>query len=85
MTTSPALDSILAKHAEEPPELPRLTVANTFLTYQRIGMALETACARFKALPDVKSQQDSNEALKELIKSCEAAIKHAARLLEANQ
>ena len=79
-----ALDSIVAKATEEPAELPRLTVANTFLTYQRVGIQLENACAKYKALPEAKSQQDSNDSLKELIRAAEAAIKHCSRLLEAN-
>jgi hypothetical protein len=77
-------DRAVGKHSEEAPDLPRLTVANTFLTYQRVGIQLEQACTRYKALPDAKSQQDTTEGLKELIRSLEAAAKHAARLLEAN-
>jgi len=84
MTTSPALDSILAKHAEEPPELPRLTVSQAFITYERAGIQLEAACALYKQLPKVSSVQAGNEVLKDFIKAAEAAIKHAARLLEAN-
>jgi hypothetical protein len=78
------MDSIVAK-SEDGPELPRLTVSNTFITYQRIGVALESACTEYKALPDAKSQQDTTERLKQLIRACEGIMKHATRLLEANQ
>ena len=69
----------------DPPELPRLTVAQTFITYQRMGKALETACASYKALPDVNSVQDGASTLTDLIRACEAVIKHAQRLQEGNR
>jgi hypothetical protein len=82
---SSVVDSIVAKSAEESPDLPRLTVANTFMTYQRLGGQLEAACGHYKALPDAKHSLDTTNGLKELIRACEAAVKHATRLLEANQ
>jgi hypothetical protein len=83
--TADLLGKVTASMSADPPELPRLTVAQTFITYQRIGTALESACAGYKELPNVSSVDDGRRALTDIIRGCEAVIKHAQRLLEGNR
>jgi hypothetical protein len=78
------LQAIVDVASQEPPELPRLTVANTFI-YQRVGIALVRAVKEaFDKIPDSTPVGCTDE-LKSLIKECEGVIKGAARLLEANR
>ena len=78
------LQAIVDVAALEPPDLPRLTTANVFITYSRLGVQLSTAFEEYKRLPDA-TPQNCTEALKALVKNCEAAIANATRLLEANR
>ena len=78
------LDTLATQAAQEPPELPRLTVSNTFIHYARLGAALARAMEAYKKLPDAPPQGCTDD-LKDLIKNCDAAIKTATRLLEANR
>jgi hypothetical protein len=78
------LQAIVDVASQEPPELPRLTVANTFIYYQRVGIALVRAKEAFDKIPDSTPVGCTDE-LKSLIKECEGVIKGAARLLEANR
>ena len=82
MTT---LNSIVESVSAEPLELPRLTVAATFATYQRIGTQLDNAVTAYKAIPEAIGERSASESLKAMIASAEAIIKHANRLLEANR
>ena len=79
------LDQVAQSAMTEPPELPRLTVAATFGTYQRIGVQLENAVTAYKAIPDAVGERSASESLKGIVAACEAVIKHANRLLEANR
>ena len=78
------LDAIVTNAQSEPVELPRLTTANVFTHYARLGSALERAADAFKKIPDATDRSLTDE-LKELMKACDVAIKTAARLLEANR
>lgn len=78
------VDAIVGAATAEPIELPRLTVANVFINYGRLGAALGQAVEAYKALPST-AQQTSTDTLKEIVKQCEGAIKIASRLLEANR
>jgi hypothetical protein len=81
---NPSIDKILDQSTAEPPELPRLTVAVTFNTYQRLHDAIESAQHYCGQVPTA-TPGDCTQHLKDIIKQCEGAIKHAARLLEANR
>jgi hypothetical protein len=81
---SSPLDSIVSASEVESPDLPRLTVANTFIHYMRLCAALERASEICKRIPE-SNPQNCTDALKDLVKTCESAIKTATRLLEANR
>lgn len=79
------LEQITAAATAEPVELPRLTVANTFVTYNRLVAQLRVAGELGVHLPDCNTPQDSDACLKDLVKACESVIRYANRLLEANR
>jgi hypothetical protein len=81
---SSPLDAIVKEATAEPPELPRMTTSQVFLTHQRLGGQIEAAAREFQRLPTL-AHPDCSDALKNLIKNCEAAIANARRLLEANR
>lgn len=78
------LNAILAESTKEPPELPRLTVAQTFVHYNRLRLSLNHAVNACSLVPD-SSTNDVAAQLKEIITRCEIAIKTANRMLEANR
>jgi hypothetical protein len=82
---TPTLENIITEQTQEPVELPRLTVQATFLTYGRIGTALEQSHTAFKAIPEQSTPQATTESLKEIVKCSEAIIRHANRLMEGNR
>lgn len=86
MSTVPAnaLETIVAQSVAEPPELPRLTVAQTFIHYQRLATSLENATDELKRIPTAQTDRVT-ECLKDIVKQCETAIKTANRMLEANR
>ena len=79
-----ALESMVAGSDQEPVDLPRLTVADVFGHYERMGAALERAIDAYKGLPKA-SQQQSVTSLKDITKACDSVIKTATRMLEANR
>lgn len=78
------LDAITMQAEKEPVELPRLTAAQVFIHYARIGRQLEQAIAAYKSIPDA-TQNKCTESLKAIVQSCRTAIDTAERLLEANR
>lgn len=82
--TDNPLSQVLAEALSEPPELPRLTVAQTFVHFQRMHTALENAMHECSQVP-AATQADCSQHLKDLIRYCETAIKTANRMLEANR
>lgn len=79
------LDAIVNHASTEPVELPRLTTADTFIQYHRMGTNLHSATEAFKKLPDCNSVGAANDYLKEIIRYCEGVIRSAQRLTEANR
>lgn len=82
MTT---LEAITRPDEAAPIELPRLPVANTFITYNSLLLALRNAGEAASKVPESSSLQATADALKDVVRYCEGAIKHAQRLLEANR
>jgi hypothetical protein len=78
------LMAVLAAEEREPVDLPRLTTANLFTHYMRIGKALNQAIEAYKALPDA-APKACDSALLDIAKQCDIASKTAMRLLEANR
>lgn len=82
MTT---LEQIAETTTAEPIELPRLTVANTFITYNRLMDQLRNAAEAGQKLPTCNLPLESVEALKAIVRASEAVIKYAGRLIEASK
>ena len=80
-----ALDNIFSEQSAEAPELPRLPVADTFIQFNRMGTHLDNARESFKKIPESTGRANTDAYLKEIVTFCEAAIKIAQRLREANK
>lgn len=80
-----AVEAIARLTEAESPELPRLTVSNTFTAYNSMLLALRNAGDAASKVPESNSLQSTTDALKDVVRYCEGAIKHAQRLLEANR
>lgn len=80
-----SLDKIVVEQSAEAPELPRLPVADTFMTFNRMGVQLDNARESFKKIPETASRDQVTAHLKDIVKFCNAAVKTAERLLEANR
>ena len=78
------LDTITTEQSAPAVELPRLTVADTFKHYARMGVCFERALTAYKAMPEATPQGCTDE-LKAIMAECETISKTAARLLEANK
>lgn len=78
------LDSIVSQSSQESPELPRLTAANVFIHYARMGLAIDRLGASYRRLPDA-TQQGLTDELKQIMKEADSIAKYAARLVEANR
>ena len=82
--TDNPLSHVLAEALNDPPELPRLTVAQTFVHYQRLALAIENAGDELKRIPTAQPDRVT-ECLKDIVRQCEIAIKTAQRMLEGNR
>lgn len=80
-----ALDTVLEKQTAEPIELPRLTTAKTFNTFNRLGVNLDAAREAYKKIPEAATESDVQHHLGDLVRYCEGAISQAKRLMEANK
>lgn len=80
-----ALDTLVTAAETPAPELPRMTCAQVFAHHGRIGSALELAVDAYQKASKTTQADGCGENLKMLVKQCEAVIKLATRMLEANR